>query len=252
MSNTPLLSVEHLTLGYADAPVVLRDLSFTVYDKDFIGVIGPNGGGKTTLIRSLLGLMKPESGTIRYYDREGSPTKSLQVGYIPQQNKIDKAFPITVSEVIASGLTKPGSFRLSREDKHRVTDTLERVGMSDYAHKPIGALSGGQLQRVLLGRAVVSKPRLLILDEPNTYVDKGFENRLYEILPELNSETAIMIVSHDIGTISKMVNRLFCVNRDLHIHEGIDAVCNACADANALSYLALADHKHTHDSTCLH
>lgn len=242
MSTPLLLSAEHLTLGYPNTPGILSDLSFEVYERDFIGVIGPNGGGKTTLVRSLLGLLKPEAGTIRYFGTDGRPTRSLEVGYIPQQNKIDKQFPITVTEVVASGLLTSGCFRLSTGDKSKVSATLERVGMSDYAHAPIGALSGGQLQRVLLGRALVSTPRLLILDEPNTYVDKGFENRLYDILPELNKSTAIMIVSHDIGTLSKMVSRLFCINRNLHIHEGIDAICHACSDANALSYLTLADH----------
>ncbi len=242
MSTKPLLTVEHLTLGYPNAPGILRDLSFEVYERNFIGVIGPNGGGKTTLIRSLLGLLRPESGLIRYYGPTGRPVRSLEIGYIPQQSRTDKQFPITVSEVIASGLLTPGHLRLSREDKASVTATLDRVGMSDYADTAIGELSGGQLQRVLLGRALVSTPRLLILDEPNTYVDKGFENRLYEILPELNRDTAVMIVSHDIGTLSKMVSRLFCVNRSLHIHEGIDAVCHACSEANALSHLTLAEH----------
>lgn len=240
--STPLLSAQHLTLGYPNAPSILSDLSFEVFDRDFIGIIGPNGGGKTTLIRSILGLLKPQSGSIQYFDSEGRSTKSLEVGYIPQQSKIDQQFPITVTEVITSGLTSPGLLRLSHDHKRRVCVTLERVGMTEYAHTPISALSGGQLQRVLLGRALVSTPRLLILDEPNTYIDKGFEHRLYEILPDLNRDTAIMIVSHDIGTLSKMVGRLFCVNRGLHIHEGVDAICHACADANALSYLTLADH----------
>lgn len=240
--NSRLLSAEHLTLGYPGSPGILRDLSFDVYERDFVGVIGPNGGGKTTLMRALLGLIRPEEGTIRYYDGEGRMTKSLEVGYVPQQSRTDRDFPITVFEVIASGLQSPGHLRLGAEEKEKVRETLERVGMSDYARAPIGALSGGQLQRVLLGRALVSTPRLLILDEPNTYVDKGFENRLYEILPDLNAHTAIMIVSHDIGTLSKMVSRLFCINRGLHIHEGVDAVCHACSKDNALSYLTLADH----------
>lgn len=236
--STPLLTADQLTLGYdRAAEPILSDLSFSIYPLDFIGVIGPNGGGKTTLMRSLLGLLKPLGGRI------STPSGPIEMGYVPQQSKVDSKFPITVRDTVESGLIRPGKLRFTRADHHRADEVLEQVGMQHYAGTEIGALSGGQLQRVLLGRALVSHPDILILDEPNTYVDKGFENRLYQILPEVNHETAILIVSHDIGTLSRMVRRLFCVNRGLHIHEGIDAVCAACSDANALPYLRLADHE---------
>lgn len=236
--DTPLLTVQDLTLGYdRSQPPILSDLSFSIYPLDFIGVIGPNGGGKTTLMRALLGLLTPRSGRIT------RPSGHIEMGYVPQQSKVDSKFPITVRDTIESGLMHAGKLRITKADHELGTKILEQVGMTDYADTEIGALSGGQLQRVLLGRALVSKPDILILDEPNTYVDKGFENRLYQILPEVNKETAIIMVSHDIGTLSRMARRLFCVNRRLHIHEGIDAVCAACSDANALPYLRLADHE---------
>ncbi len=236
--SAPLITATDLTLGYdRSQPPILSDLSFNIYPLDFVGVIGPNGGGKTTLMRSLLGLLKPLRGQIHY------PSGPIGMGYVPQQSKVDSKFPITVLKTVESGLMRAGKLRFTKADHTQAMEILDQVGMSDYAGTEIGALSGGQLQRVLLGRALVSKPDVLILDEPNTYVDKGFENRLYQILPQVNHETAIIIVSHDIGTLSRMVRRLFCVNRALHIHEGIDAVCAACSDANALPYLRLADHE---------
>lgn len=247
MSNTcankkSILEAHGLSVGYEDAPI-LKDVSFSIYDRDFIGVIGPNGGGKTTLMKAILGLIAPSAGHIDYFDTRGQRVSSLGIGYVPQQNAIDKAFPISVERVVGYGLMKPGKIHLSKDDRRVVMETLERVGMTAYAWSPIGELSGGQLQRVLLARAIVAMPTLLILDEPNTYVDKHFESQLYELLPEINKHSAILIVSHDVGAVCKMVRRLFCVNRDLHIHENIDLSCDDCNDSTPLRYLSLLEHK---------
>jgi zinc transport system ATP-binding protein len=211
-----VLEVVSATVGY-NQEVILKDVNFLISDYDFVGVIGPNGGGKTTLLRLLLGELKPIKGNVNYYPH--TPNESL-FGYLPQTVSVDKRFPITVLEVVLSGLMgrKGVSGWYTRSDKKLGMDLLERVGIANLSKNPIGELSGGQLQRVFLSRALVSHPRLLILDEPNTFVDNKFEKELYELLKELNKEMAIVMVSHDLGTITSHVKTIACVNRNLHYH----------------------------------
>ncbi|MDH6311435.1 zinc transport system ATP-binding protein [Parabacteroides sp. PFB2-10] len=217
-----LIELRHITAGYGEK-VVLRDVSLDVWENDFLGIIGPNGGGKTTLLKVILGLLTPTAGEKRFFDRE-KETASLKIGYLPQINKIDKKFPISVWEVISSGLSseKPLFRRFSQTQEKRIQEVIKQMGLEELETRPIGELSGGQLQRVLLGRAMVSRPQLLILDEPNSYVDKRFESRFYELLQEINRESAIILVSHDMGTILPMVKNIACVNESLHYHPGSD------------------------------
>lgn len=208
-----LLEIRNLDAAYGGKKI-LKDVSLDVYEQDFLGIIGPNGGGKTTLLKLILGLMKPVSGKITYC-REGLLKK---IGYLPQINLLDRGFPIIVSEVIESGLiSKEKHFR-----KEKLEKVITQMGLEEVASKPIGELSGGQLQRVLLGRAIVDEPELLILDEPNSYVDKRFESRFYEILKEINHQTAIILVSHDVGTVISLVKNIACVDETLHYHAGSD------------------------------
>lgn len=239
-----LVQGHEVTVGYEGAPPILEQVSFDIYAHDFVGVIGPNGGGKTTLMKAILGLLTPTHGTIRYYDTEGYLTTSPTIGYVPQQNALDRAFPISVREAVGHGLLTHNHMRLSRNEEQQVEQALEQVGMGPFMRHAIGTLSGGQLQRVLLARALVSRPSLLILDEPNTYVDKHFESQLYSLLPEINRESAVVIVSHDIGSVSRMSRRLFCVNRMLHVHETdeLSDSCEECAESAALRYLSLLQH----------
>lgn len=215
-----LIELHNISVSY-DTKVVLRSVSFTLWENDFLGIIGPNGGGKTTLIKVILGLLKPGSGTISFYDN-GREATSLKTGYLPQINQIDKRFPISVYEVVASGLMSEkkrlGGYTAIQRDQIR--DTIEQMGLDGLSKRPVGALSGGELQRTLLGRAIVSCPQLLILDEPNTYVDKLFESRLYELLEIVNRKTAIILVSHDVETILPLVKNVACVNETLHYHAG--------------------------------
>lgn len=218
-----LIDIKDLTVGYENKPNVLRDINLSIYQDDFLGIIGPNGGGKTTLLRTILGLIKPQSGSITFFDK-GEKTASLNIGYLPQINQIDKKFPISVSEVILSGLT-PGSniFRRYRsEERKKVKEVAERLGIEELLRRAIGELSGGQLQRVLLGRAIVDNPKLIILDEPSTYVDKLFETNFYKLLGDINKEIAVILVSHDVGTIISLVKNIACVNQGLHYHPGSD------------------------------
>lgn len=214
-----ILEIENLNAGYDDS-LVLKNINFQVHDTDFIGIIGPNGGGKTTLMKTILGVIKPISGNILYHFPGKTKDFRKYIGYLPQQNTIDKKFPISVREVILSGLTsqKPLVFRFTAKDKKKVDELIEKSGLRNISQNPIGELSGGQLQRVFLARAVISNPRLLILDEPSTYVDNRSEFELYETLKDLNKEIAILLVSHDIGTISSYIKTIACVNLNLHYH----------------------------------
>ncbi len=185
---------------------ILQDVNLDVNQGDFVAITGPNGGGKTTLLRIILGLLKPSSGSVSF--PAGRPT----IGYLPQKNMIDSHFPISVSEVVASGLLAIKG--LSKEERaSRVDETLQLIEMEDLAQRPIGRLSGGQLQRALLGRAIISKPKLLVLDEPLSYIDKHFEAHIYRLLAKIAPECTTLLVSHEMTTIASMANRHLLVDR---------------------------------------
>lgn len=209
-----LIEIQNLSVGY-QSQKVLESVSLNIDPQDFVGVIGPNGGGKTTLIKSILGLIPTWEGKIKYH------IKPSKIGYLPQFNPIDKDFPITVFDVVLSGLAgKKGLFqRFSQEDKNHADNLLHQAGILGLKNKAIGQLSGGQTQRVLLCRALINQPELLILDEPSTFVDNEFEHELFEWLRELNKTIAILMVSHDLGTISSHVKTIACVNKKLHYHK---------------------------------
>lgn len=217
-SINPIIRLEHICAAY-DRKQVLEDVDLTIYDRDFLGVIGPNGGGKTTLMKIILGLLKPESGRISFYEG-GKEVPTISMGYLPQYNSIDKKFPISVYDVVLSGLNKQKSlFRsFSSEQREQVQRVIVRMGLEGLEKRAIGQLSGGQLQRALLGRAIVSSPSVVILDEPNTYIDKRFEAELYSLLNEINKECAIVLVSHDIGTVLQNVKSIACVSGHLDYH----------------------------------
>jgi zinc transport system ATP-binding protein len=211
--STPLVEIKNMDVAY-QKKLVLTNVSLSVFENDFIGVIGPNGGGKTTLVKSILGLIKPVRGTLR------QTVSRSEIGYLPQGSQLDDKFPITVREVIESGLEHGLKMSLgtTRDRKKRVQKALETVGLSTLHSRPIGELSGGEFQRTMLARAIISSPRLLVLDEPDTHVDNQFETELYALLKELNKTITILLVSHDIGMISPYIKTLACVNRELHYH----------------------------------
>lgn len=220
-----IISIENVSAGYDNNPNVIKNVSFSVYQKDFLGIIGPNGGGKTTLLRTIMGLIKPTKGKIMFYNDAGARVSKINIGYLPQLNKIDRNFPITVNDVILSGLTMANrlpSFALPAKYKERVQNVAEQMGVDNLLKRAIGELSGGQLQRVLLGRSIIDNPVLLILDEPISYVDKLFETNFYKILDEINSRMGIVLVSHDIGTILSTVRNVLCVNQTAHYHCGTE------------------------------
>lgn len=217
MTN-PIIQIEGISASY-DNKTILSQVNLSVYEKDFLGIIGPNGGGKTTLIKCILGLHQPDEGKVHFY-KNGKNVPEINIGYLPQYNNIDKKFPISVYEVILSGLSKQKSIfrRYTREHHEQVREIISQMGLEELEERAIGQLSGGQLQRTLLGRALISNPEVVILDEPNTYIDKRFEAKLYSLLEEINKERAIILVSHDIGTVLKNVKTIACVNETVHYH----------------------------------
>lgn len=218
MDKQPIIQLHHISAAYENKQV-LEDINLTVYDKDFLGVIGPNGGGKTTLMKIILGLLSPTRGDIHFF-QNGIETSAISMGYLPQYNSIDKKFPISVYDVVLSGLNQQKSLfrRFSPQQHEQVQHTITRMGLDGLEKRAIGQLSGGQLQRALLGRALVSNPQVVILDEPNTYIDKRFEAQLYTLLEEINKDCAIILVSHDIGTVLQNVKTIACVNGTLDYH----------------------------------
>lgn len=187
---------------------ILHDVNFSIDRGDFVAITGPNGGGKTTLLRILLGLLKPSSGSV--YVAPGT-----SIGYLPQKNMIDSHFPISVREVVESGLLM--AKHLDRTQRRELVEqTIDNIQLKDHADRPIGELSGGQLQRALLGRAIISSPKLLVLDEPLSYIDKRFEAHLYDIIANLAKEATILLVSHEMSIISGMANRHFIIDGSLH------------------------------------
>lgn len=212
-----ILSLRNVSVSY-DGYAALEGVDLDIYDDDFIGVIGPNGGGKTTLVKAIMGAV-PYSGSISIADtlRRGNHTK---IGYMPQVSQFDVHFPISIEEVVLSGLqTEKGFFgRYRKEDKAKAKQLMEQMGIAELAQRAIGEVSGGQLQRALLCRAIIAEPQLLILDEPTNFVDNRFEHEFYHMVKQLSNRMAIIMVSHDLGTISSIVKSIVCVNRHVHRH----------------------------------
>ncbi len=205
--------------AYYNHHPALQDINFSIHEKDFLGIIGPNGGGKTTLLKIILCLLKPRRGTVTVLGKDPCESRS-QIGYVPQKSYFDKNFPIDVWQATLMGLyNQTGLFRrYSRGDKKKAEEALERVSMLEYRNRQIGELSGGQQKRVFIARALASDPKLLLLDEPMESVDPKVQGELYSLLKELQQEMAIVLVSHDITAISIYVDEIACLNQTLVYH----------------------------------
>ena len=214
----PIVSLKNITVEY-DSTTALEDASLDIYPNDFLGIIGPNGGGKTTLVKAIVGAV-PYSGEVTYSPALFEHGHRL-IGYLPQLSEYDKSFPISVIEVVMSGLQAEKGFfgRYTKANRKKAMQLLDMAGISDIADRQISEVSGGQMQRALLCRAVILEPKLLILDEPTNFVDNKFENELYTLLHRLNERMAIVMVSHDLGTITSVVKSIVCVNRSVHRHD---------------------------------
>jgi zinc transport system ATP-binding protein len=218
----PFVELDGVAVAYGEVQV-LDGINLTVEPGDFLGIIGPNGSGKTTLLRVMLGLLEPQAGSVRLFGQPPSTFREWRrLGYVPQRAALDPSLPVTVNEVVATGLVASlGLFqRIGRRERIRVKDALGRVGMEAHGRTRIGALSTGQQQRVLIARALVSDPELIILDEPTGGVDPEAQTSFYAMLHHLNREreVTLILVSHDIGVVAKEVTKLACLNRRLIFH----------------------------------
>ncbi|MDJ0784923.1 MAG: ABC transporter ATP-binding protein [Desulfosarcinaceae bacterium] len=215
----PIIDIKDLEFAY-DGESVLADVNLSVRQGDFMALIGPNGGGKTTLVKLILGLLTPDRGAI-LIDGKSPQKASHCIGYVPQNVNVNRSFPITTMDVVLMGRLNPKK-RLSRNTNTHRRDALaalERLEVADYADRKIGALSGGQRQRAFIARALVGRPKLLLLDEPTASIDTKGQADFYRLLGELNKEITIVVVSHDLLVVSHYVKSVACVNKHLHYHD---------------------------------
>lgn len=214
-----LIRLDNISAAY-ESQIVLHDISLELSANQVLGIAGPNGGGKTTLVKIVLGLLKPLTGEISFF-RDGKACPNLSMGYLPQQNTFDHSFPITVKEVVLSGVLGSHPFRrkYAEEDERRASELLEKVGLSRCKEMLIGELSGGQRQRVLLARALMCQPEVLVLDEPNTFFDIKARSWMLNELKSLRAECAIIIVSHDLRDLFSISDKIAYVHHHLHLYD---------------------------------
>lgn len=249
----PIFDVKNLNFSVGTQNI-LSNVSFEIFNGEYIAIIGPNGGGKTTLVRMLLGLDKPTDGSIKLFGKKLKEFKEWhKIGYVPQRaSHVDKNFPATVQDIVNMGRTSKRTFfsTMTKEDKEIVKDSMFKMGVLDLKDRMVGTLSGGQRQRVMIARALASKPEILILDEPNTGVDMVSQRNFYALLSKLNKEENITIVfiTHDVGVIADDIGRLFTINQKAIIcNEPKKAI--SCEDMSKLYGIdahLVHNHKHKH------
>jgi zinc transport system ATP-binding protein len=238
-----VISIKDLGFSY-DGPSILEGINLEIADGEFLGVVGPNAGGKSTLLKLVLGLLEPGSGSIRVLGKRPE-VASHQIGYVPQYPAFSRDFPITVEAVVLMGrLGRTGWFGgYGKEDREVVHRAMAETEVDALARRQISTLSGGQLQRVLVARALACEPRILILDEPTANIDMRVETDIFDLLKQLNRRMTIIVVSHDVGFISQYVDRVACLNRTLVCHQ------TACIDGKVIdelygSHVHMVEHTH--------
>jgi len=214
-----VIEIENLSFSY-DKDLVLEDINLKVFDKDFLAIIGPNGGGKSTLIKLILGINKVNKGSIKFFDTPLGK-KNLDIGYVPQNTNVNINFPIKVVEVVLMGHKKNKTplFGYKKEEINHAIDVLKQVKMQEYANSKIGSLSGGQRQRVMIARALYSNPKILLLDEPTSNIDADGQSHIYELLKNLNKKVTIVVISHDLSIILDYATKVAYINKKLSSHD---------------------------------
>jgi zinc transport system ATP-binding protein len=214
-----IVKVKEMSVYYGGVNA-LSDINLEVKKGDFLGIIGPNGGGKSTLLKAVLGLVPLNTGEVRIFGEKPEKARN-KTGYVPQYIGLDKSFPVTVNEVVLTGRLKPGIkpfFRYSKSDREAVDEILSKVGIHALSKRRISELSGGEFQKMLIARALVSRPELLLLDEPTASVDARSREQIYSLLSELNKDMTIILVTHDLFAVSTQVKSLACLNTNLVYH----------------------------------
>jgi len=219
MTRDPVIEMAGVSFRYGDRDV-LTDVNLNVTSGEFVTVVGPNGGGKTTLLKLVMGLHRPDGGQIRVFG--GAPSAArLKIGYMPQESNIDSKFPVTVLEVAMMGMLGNGT-RLglpSKKDRIRAQSALETVGLNDHSSRPLSALSGGEKRRLLIARAIICDPELLVLDEPTANIDLLAEQEILSVLKSMVPKITIFMSSHDLAFVSEHVDTVVCVNRTVAVHD---------------------------------
>lgn len=251
--SLPAIELQDVSFYYNGHPVLLN-ASLRVVEGNFLAIIGPNGCGKTTLLKIILGILSPESGIVRIFGKNPGEVAGL-VGYVPQETGSNKDFPISVLDVTLMGrLGLHGrDRRYVREDRDFARGVLEKVGMWEYRNRPIGKLSGGQRQRVYIARALAAEPKILVMDEPTASVDVRFQTELYEFLKELNASMTIIVVSHDMSVLSSYIKSVACLNQTIFYHDGAEVTdemihsayhCPVELIAHGMPHRVLRRHEH--------
>jgi len=215
MDHKPLMEIENLHFSFDGKQEILTNISLPLYERDYLVIMAPNGGGKTTLLKCMLGLLKAQSGKIVYHD-----IKRPEFGYVPQFTTFDKLMPLRVYDFIETGLiSEYHPFkRRNNDNKDLIEKQLNAFSLNDLAYSSISEISGGQLQRALLARALIQNPKVLFLDEPTTFIDSESRGNLSEILKNLNKDIAIVMITHDTSAVDDHVKNIACVNRTLYYH----------------------------------
>lgn len=244
--SAPIIVVENLTFSY-DGTLVLESVGFEIESGEFVTVVGPNGGGKTTLIRLLLGLLRPATGKVRLFGKQPEQVRS-RIGYMPQYAHLDPLFPASVLDVTLMGRLGNGfGFgRAKHADRDAAMQALSDVGLTDLVNRPFASLSGGQRRRLLIARALACQPELLILDEPTANLDPRVEQELYAILSKLSQRMTILLASHDLAYVTKHSDKVLCVNHKVAIHPTSDIDATVLGDVYGGEMRMVRHDRHEH------
>jgi len=218
------VEINHLSVKFNEQ-LVLKDINFSIEENDFVAIIGPNGGGKSTLLKVILGILPSDAGEVKVFGKEPKKARDL-MGYLPQNLDFDHDFPINVFDIVLTGRYHGLFKKYSKQDKNAVLKALKDVDLHELKDRQISKLSGGQMQRVFIARAIVREPKLLIMDEPMASIDPEMQHTFYELMSRLKDKMTIVLVSHDVGAVSTHVDKIACLNQELFYHGSVEDSAN--------------------------